>query len=100
MCASKPLLTTIFLINRFTSKIKIDDPGPSTRTSEKLFTLLQEKLTGWTVTMSEKCEIIIETVQITVEAEPNDASKIAVVSWTNQDEDLGSYILGLLQNMG
>lgn len=50
--------------------------------------------------MSEKCEIIIETVQITVEAEPNDVSKTVVVSWTNQDEDLGSYILGLLQNMG
>lgn len=93
-------LNSIFLVIRFTSKIKIDDPGPSTRTSEKLFTLLQEKLTGWTVTMSEKCEISIESVQITVEAEANDSSKIVLVSWTNQDEDLGSYILGLLQSMG
>lgn len=90
----------LFLTFSFTSKIKIDDPGPSSRTSEKLFTLLQEKLTGWTVTMSEKCEISVESVQITVEAEPNDVSKNVIVSWTNQDEDLGSYILGLLQNMG
>lgn len=50
--------------------------------------------------MSEKCEISIETVQINVEPEPNEAGKIVMVSWTNQDEDLGSYILGLLQNMG
>lgn len=85
---------------RFTSKIKIDDPGPATRTSEKLFALLQEKLTGWTVTMSEKCEISIESVQVIVETEPNDIHKTILVSWTNQDEDLGSYVLGLLQNMG
>lgn len=80
--------------------MKIDDPGVATRTSEKLFTLLQEKLTGWTVTMSEKCEIAIESVQITVETEPNDVCKYVMVSWTNQDEDLGAYILGLLQSMG
>lgn len=85
---------------RFTSTIKIDDPGPNGRTSEKLFNLLQEKLTGWTVTLSESCEIVIESVQITVESETNDHHKNILVSWTNQDEDLGAYILGLLQNMG
>lgn len=87
-------------VNRFTSTIKIDDPGPISRTSEKLFNLLQEKLTGWTVTISEKCEISIETVQINVHSEKNDHQKNLLVSWTNQDEDLGAYILGLLQSMG
>ena len=71
-----------------------------TRTSEKLFNLLQEKLTGWSVTMSETCDISIETVQIKVESETNDHHKNIVIAWTNQDEDLGAYILGLLQNMG
>lgn len=85
---------------RFTSTIKLDDPGPTGRTSEKLFNLLQEKLTGWTVTLTEACEISVETVQITVESETNDHRKNVLVSWTNQDEDLGAYVLGLLQNMG
>lgn len=88
------------LTHRFTSKIKIDDPGPSTRTSEKLYALLQEKLTGWTVTMSETCEITVASVQLSVESDPKGVHKNMLLSWTNQDEDLGSYILGLLQNMG
>lgn len=80
--------------------MKIDDPGPISRTSEKLFNLLQEKLTGWTVTINETCQISVETVQLNVESENNDHHKNVLVTWTNQDEDLGAYILALLQSMG
>lgn len=85
---------------RFTSTIKLDDPGTLANTSEKLFVLLKEKLTGWTVTLMENNKISIETVDICVESETNDNQKTVLVSWTNQDEDLGAYVLGLLQNMG
>lgn len=78
----------------------MDDNGSVARTSEKLFNLLQDKLLGWTVTMLENNKIAIETVNICVETENNDNQKTVLVSWTNQDEDLGAYILGLLQNMG
>lgn len=61
--------------------------------------MLQEKLIGWNVTITEMFEINIETVQIIVESGPSDAQKNVSISWTNQDEDLGTYILGLLQNM-
>ncbi|XP_031617965.1 integrator complex subunit 11 [Contarinia nasturtii] len=87
-------------IFRFTSKIKIDDPGPSTSTSKRLYALLQEKLTGWTVTMSDKCEIAVASVQLVVESDPKGVHKNILLSWNNQDEDLGSYILNLLQSMG
>lgn len=50
--------------------------------------------------MSEKCEIIVASVQLTVESDAKGVHKNILLSWTNQDEDLGSYILGLLQNMG
>lgn len=90
----------MFLIARFTSKIRIEDSGPTTRTSEKLYALLQEKLTGWSVTMSENSEIAVASVQLTVESDSKGSNKNILLSWTNQDEDLGSYILGLLQNMG
>lgn len=85
---------------RFTSTIKLDDQEPISRISEKLLSLLQEKLTSWTVTMLENNKIAVQSVTIAIESEPNEHQKNVLVSWTNQDEDLGAYILGLLQNMG
>ncbi|XP_011205190.1 integrator complex subunit 11 [Bactrocera neohumeralis] len=87
-------------VMRFTSKVKMDDPGPRLRTGEKLFALLQEKLVGWTVSMQESCTICVETVEIKVEEDENDPKhKTILITWTNQDEDIGAYILNLLQNM-
>lgn len=82
---------------RFTSTVRFDDPGPSIKTAEKLKTLLEEKLQGWSITISDG-NISVESVLIKVEGE-DDVTKNIYVSWTNQDEDLGSYILGLLQSM-
>lgn len=78
----------------------MDDQETIGRISEKLFSLLQDKLSSWTVTMLENHKIAIQSVTIAIESEPNEHHKNILVSWTNQDEDLGSYILGLLQNMG
>ncbi|XP_011177692.1 integrator complex subunit 11 [Zeugodacus cucurbitae] len=87
-------------VMRFTSKVKMDDPGPRLRTGEKLFALLQEKLVGWTVSMQESCTICVETVEIKVEEDEKDPKhKTILITWTNQDEDIGAYILNLLQNM-
>ncbi|XP_028165956.1 integrator complex subunit 11 [Ostrinia furnacalis] len=81
---------------RFTSTVRFDDPGPAVKTAEKLKALLSEKLEGWTITISDG-NISVESVLIKVEGDEN--TKSIYVSWTNQDEDLGSYILGLLQSM-
>lgn len=53
-----------------------------------------------TVTMSDKCEIAVASVQLVVESDPKSVHKNILLSWNNQDEDLGSYVLGLLQSMG
>lgn len=50
--------------------------------------------------MSDKCEIAVASVQLAVESDPKASHKNILLSWNNQDEELGSYILGLLQNMG
>lgn len=50
--------------------------------------------------MLENNKIAVQSVTISIENEPNEHHKNVLVSWTNQDEDLGAYILGLLQNMG
>lgn len=78
----------------------MDDHGTVMRTSEKLFALLREKLTGWNVTMGDDGKVSVESLLVSVENPTNDHHKTVLVSWTNQDEDLGAYVLGLLQNMG
>ena len=42
----------------------------------------------------------MESVLVKVEGEDDDQQKTVYVSWTNQDEDLGSYILGMINCMG
>lgn len=94
-------------VMKFTSTVKLDDADPIIRTSEKLFHLLQDKLSDWNVQLRDSGEISIESVDIriapataTTTAGQSDKHKQVSVSWTNQDEDLGSYVLGLLQNLG
>lgn len=59
---------------------------------------MKEKLSQWTVTFVEG-EISVESVMITVEGEESD-NKGVRVTWTNQDEDIGSYVLNLINTMG
>ncbi|XP_026478792.1 integrator complex subunit 11 [Ctenocephalides felis] len=85
-------------IVRFTCTVRLEDPGPINQTTDKLYKLVKDRLTAWTVQMSENT-ISCETVLIKVEG-GDEALKNVYVSWTNQDDDLGSYILRLLQTMG
>ncbi|XP_071451112.1 integrator complex subunit 11 [Hetaerina americana] len=84
---------------RFTSTITLDDPGPPSRTAEKLQQLISGHLKDWSVQLTEGSSISVESVLIKVETTEDDQKNV-LVSWTNQDEELGSYILELLQNMG
>ncbi|XP_060536886.1 DNA polymerase epsilon catalytic subunit 1 [Cylas formicarius] len=83
---------------RFTSTISVNDNGPSLSTAHKLHNLLKEKLSQWPVTFCEG-EISVESVLVKVEGDDDD-QKTVYVSWTNQDEDLGSYILSLINCIG
>lgn len=54
----------------------------------------------------ETCEIVVEEPPASTTAKAggisgvaDKAAKTVAVTWTNQHEDLGAYILGLLQNM-
>uniref|UniRef100_A0A182V783 Integrator complex subunit 11 n=1 Tax=Anopheles merus TaxID=30066 RepID=A0A182V783_ANOME len=59
---------------RFISKIKLDDPGPPMRTIEKLYNMLNERLSGWTVTMNDNNSINVESVNIKIETEEQPAA--------------------------
>lgn len=82
---------------RFTSTVQVRDPGPAHSTTLKLLQPLKERLSGWTVQLTDG-SISVESVLVKVEGDEDD-QKSVYVSWTNQDEDLGSYILGFLQTL-
>ena len=85
------------MFRRFTSTVKLQDPGPCSKTCEKILKLLKDKLEGWNVQVTET-SISVESVLVKVGGE--DEQKSVYVSWTNQDELLGSTILDMLQNIG
>lgn len=84
---------------RFTSTIKVRDPSPAQATTLKLLQPLKDKLSpgGWTVQLTDG-NISVESVLVKVEDDEDDKKKV-YVSWTNQDEDIGSYIYDFLQTL-
>lgn len=82
---------------KFSSFIKFEKSTPAVQILEQLHTLLKEKLSAWDVKLVD-CQIEVESVNIKLEDETSD--RRICVSWNNQDEDLGRYILGLIQNLG
>lgn len=76
--------------------MKLQDPGPCSKTTEKLMKVLKDRLDGWTIQLTET-SISVESVLVKVVGD--DEQKSVHVSWTNQDELLGSSILDMLQNI-
>lgn len=83
---------------RFTSTLRMEDPGPASKTAEKLLQLIKTRLKDWHVQLTEG-SISVESVLVKVEGNEEEQKNV-YVSWDNQDEELGSYILGLLKTMG
>jgi len=83
---------------RFTSTLRMEDPGPASKTAEKLLQLIKTRLKDCHVQLTDG-SISVESVLVKVEGS-EDEQKNVYVSWDNQDEELGSYILGLLKTMG
>lgn len=83
---------------RSTSTLRMEDPGPASKTTEKLLQLIKAHLKDWHVQLAEG-SISVESVLVKVES-TEEEQKSVYVSWDSQDEELGSYILGLLKTMG
>lgn len=83
---------------KYSSFIKLDTAIPALQILEQIHALLKDKLNAWTVKLIDGQSIGVETVVVKLDAE-NTERKLCV-SWENQDEDLGRYIIGLLQTIG
>lgn len=86
---------------RFTSSLRLKDTGATSTstTAQKLYHLIKQKLNDWQVTFTDGSSISVESVLVKVEGDDDDEQKNVFVSWTNQDEDLGSFIWELLSSM-
>jgi integrator complex subunit 11 len=76
----------------------MEDPGRASKTAEKLLQLIKTRLKDCHAQLTDG-SISVESVLVKVEGS-EDEQKNVYVSWDNQDEELGSYILGLLKTMG
>lgn len=90
-----PLL--VFFFYRFTSSARLEDPLPPVRMAERLYEQIREELRDLNVNVKlAETSISVESVLVKVEGDENEHKRV-YVSWANQDEHLGSYILDILQ---
>ena len=83
---------------KYSSIIKLDTSVPSLQILEQIHALLKDKLNSWSVKLIDGQSVGVESVVIKIDAESTD--KKFCITWENQDEDLGRYIIGLLQTIG
>lgn len=84
-------------IVRFTSTVRLEEKETG-NTAEKLLGYIRGHLPSWPVHFTEG-NISVESVLVKIEGNDGEQKNV-FVSWTSQDEDLGSYILGILNNFG
>ncbi|XP_074655305.1 integrator complex subunit 11-like [Tubulanus polymorphus] len=84
---------------RFTSTLTLDDPASTTpaKFSEQLYQLIKSKLPDVNIQYSTDGSITIsESVLVKVSGDEDDEKEV-LVSWSYQDEELGSYLLRMLK---
>jgi len=84
---------------RFTSTITLAYDGSQTKTAETIFQMIRSKVKD-SVSLQHSSDgsiSVSDSVLIKVSGDLDQAEKDVLVSWSLQDEDLGSYLLRMLQ---
>ncbi|XP_023931295.1 integrator complex subunit 11-like, partial [Lingula anatina] len=83
---------------RFTSTVVIEYPGEVEQTVDRIYQYVKGKLKDFPVQLSADQSITVaDSVLIKVSGDDDEAEKGVLVSWSYQDEDIGSYLLKLLK---
>lgn len=82
---------------RFTSTISIEEEGPSNKVAEKIYQLVKRKLKDFSIHYSSDGSISISDSLLIQVSGDEDETKSVLVSWSHQDEDIGSFLLQLLR---
>lgn len=82
---------------RFTSTISIEEEGPANKVAEKIYQLVKRKLKDFSIHYSSDGSISISDSLLIQVSGDEDETKSVLVSWSHQDEDIGSFLLQLLR---
>lgn len=82
---------------RFTSTISIEEEGPGNKVAEKIYQLVKRKLKDFSIHYSSDGSISISDSLLIQVSGDEDETKSVLVSWSHQDEDIGSFLLQLLR---
>ncbi|KAL5007893.1 hypothetical protein ScPMuIL_016699 [Solemya velum] len=77
---------------RFTSTVYVEEDGPPTKTADKIYQLIKSKVSDTPAQYSSDGSITMSD-SVLIKVSGDEESKSVLVSWSHQDEDLGSYLL-------
>ncbi|KAL5013863.1 hypothetical protein ScPMuIL_008133 [Solemya velum] len=81
---------------RFTSTVYVEEDGPPTKTADKIYQLIKSKVSDTPAQYSSDGSITMSD-SVLIKVSGDEESKSVLVSWSHQDEDLGSYLLQILK---
>ncbi|XP_068600643.1 integrator complex subunit 11 [Brachionichthys hirsutus] len=83
---------------RFTCRVQLQDPHSDSETLQRLYAHLRSMLKGHAVQHLPDGTVMVESIVIKVSSVAEETStKVLLLSWSYQDEDLGSFLSSLLK---
>ncbi|XP_070766463.1 integrator complex subunit 11 isoform X1 [Enoplosus armatus] len=83
---------------RFTCRVQLQDPHSDADTLHRIYTHLKSVLKGYTIQHLPDGTVMVESIVIKVSSSAEDTNtKVLLLSWSYQDEDLGSFLSTLLK---
>ncbi|XP_047489473.1 integrator complex subunit 11-like isoform X2 [Penaeus chinensis] len=82
---------------RFTERIEVDEPGPVPALTSALHTLLSQKLGSSQVQAVNEFQLSVAD-SVFINIQDDEPGKTILLSWTHQDEGLGSKLLDIIKS--
>uniref|UniRef100_A0A6Q2YDA6 Integrator complex subunit 11 n=1 Tax=Esox lucius TaxID=8010 RepID=A0A6Q2YDA6_ESOLU len=83
---------------RFTCRVQLQDAHSDSDTHIRIYTHLKSVLKGYTIQHLPDGTVMVESIVIKVSSSPEEPNtKVLLLSWSYQDEDLGSFLSTLLK---
>ncbi|XP_056279978.1 integrator complex subunit 11 [Pseudoliparis swirei] len=83
---------------RFTCRVPLQDPQSDPDTLHRIYLHLKSVLKGYTIQHLPDGTVMVESIVIKVSSSAEDPdTKVLLLSWSYQDEDLGSFLSTLLK---
>ncbi|XP_068195603.1 integrator complex subunit 11 [Antennarius striatus] len=83
---------------RFTCRVQLQDPHSDSETLQRIYAHLKSVLKGYSIQHLPDGTVMVESIVIKVSSSAEETgTKVLLLSWSYQDEDLGSFLSSLLK---